>query len=492
MTQQPINVLLAGSELTPLAKAGGLGDVLGSLPKALQKNVNKSWVAIPWYQEIRRKQLRQLKKLGVISITVGGSKTKITVWESRLPNSTVPLLLFENKKYFGRGTIYQGNTVYDPLTKKNATSKIGQRIRFMAFSFAVYTAIKEFSLPISVIHAQDYHSAPLLALVHNDPEMAHIKRVITLHNLGIVAATPHKYLEAFEWDAKKIFGSEFNRKKGPRLIRLGIDHAQAIVAVSPRYAKEVLTKEYGNGLESVLKKRKKDLYGVLNGIDTELFNPSKDAFIKKNYTVSTVRKNKAINKLALQKEVGLPQRKDVPMFSLVSRLTSQKGLDLLTPLLPKLAQLDIQFVLEGTGPSSLTAPFHAAQKQWPDKFYFHNIFNAPFAQRIYASSDIFLMPSKFEPCGLGQIIAMRYGTVPIARATGGLKNTVFEKTNGFVFTTYSSAALWRTIQRSLAAYAVPKTWGRLQRNGMKTDFSWKTSAGEYIKIYNNLLQNTHG
>lgn len=482
-----MNVLLVGSELTPLAKAGGLADVMGSLPKALAPWLEGVYVAIPFHEEIDRTKLRNLKKIQTVSFSIGQTTAHINVWKSLIPNSKVPLFLFESKKYLSRGRVYQGTKVFDPTTKKLAKSKEGQALRYLVFSFAVYEFIKKSNLEIDIVHGQDYHTAPLLALVKNNPTMQHTQRVLTIHNLGVLGTTAIKYLRLFPWNIDKIFTKdELKRTGGPRLIRLAIDSASSITTVSPQYAKEILTPQYGSQLDALLRKRRKDIVGLLNGIDTDLFDPAKDKFIVQNYSYATFAQ-KAKNKVALQREFGLPVNSKVPLIGLASRLSSQKGLELFIDLLPRLAELPAQFVFKGTGPALYTKAFFRAQKKYPDQFFFHNIFDVPYAQKIYAASDMFLMPSKFEPCGLGQIIAMRYGSVPIVRATGGLKDTVHNNKNGFTFQAFTSAALWRALNHALDVYyQKPTQWERMIKAGMTADHSWTRSAKSYVKLYKSL------
>ncbi len=487
-TDNKPNILMVGSELTPLAKAGGLGDVLGALPKALLPLVESVAVALPFHKEIHNYKPRPLKKILTVPVVIGKTSIPVSIWQTVIPGTKIPVYLFHNTRYLSRGRVYQGDTVYDPISHTKATAKTGQALRYLVFSFAVYEFIKRSGLNFNIVHGHDYHSAAALALVHNDPTMRTIGRVLTIHNLGVVGSTEKKYLRLFNWKPEAAFGkTEFNRKHGARLLKLGISHAQVITTVSKQYAKEILTPEYGNSLEKVLQKRKHDIVGITNGIDMDSFNPSTDPNLPFSYSLKTItRKQK--NKALLQAASHLPMQPGVPVIGLVSRLTSQKGLELVAELLPRLRELPAQFVFSGTGQKEYTDAFIQAQRELPNQFYFHHKFDIPFSQQVYGGSDIFLMPSKFEPCGLGQIIAMRYGSVPVVRATGGLKDTVHNNKNGFVFTQYSSEALWRTLRKAISAYYNnPAQWKRLMRAGMQADYSWKSSAKEYIHIYNELI-----
>lgn len=481
-------VLMVGSELTPLAKAGGLGDVLGALPKALLPHVESVAVALPFHKEISDTKPRSLKKISTVHVTVGGTSVPVSVWRTYIPKTKIPVYLFHNSKYLSRGRIYQGDAVYDPIIQGKATSKSGQALRYLVLSFAVYEFIKQSSLDFNIVHGHDYHSAATLALIHADKATNRIGRVLTIHNLGVVGATEKKYLKLFNWNPAKLFGkTEFNRNHGGRLLKLGINHAQIISTVSRQYAKEILTPEYGNTLEKTLQKRRRDIVGITNGIDMDSFNPNTDKNLPYAYSLKTI-KRKQKNKLALQKASKLPVSLHVPVIGLVSRLTSQKGLELIVDLLPHLHELPAQFIFSGTGQKEYMDAFKKAQRMYPNQFYFHHKFDIPFSQQVYGGSDIFLMPSKFEPCGLGQIIAMRYGSVPVVRATGGLKDTVDNNKNGFVFTEYSSEVLWRTLRKAIGVYYnQPGQWGKLVHAGMAADYSWKSSAKEYANIYKKLI-----
>lgn len=484
----PIRVLFVGAELTPLAKAGGLGDVLGSLPKAIANQVDSVCMAIPFHQEIPRSRLKTLHMVYRVSVQVGKTSVPVTVWQSVVPGTTIPLYLFHNSAYLSRGRIYQGTSVHDPTTRRLAKSKPGQILRYLVFSFAVYEFIKRYRSDVTIVHGHDYHIAGLLALVAHDKNLQHIKRLLTIHNLGVVGAGPQKYLRLFSWKPQVLFGArEFSQRRGARLLHLGIQNATVVNTVSPQYAKEILTPQYGNSLDQLLRKKHKRILGILNGIDTTLFNPATDSNIAAHYTYTTLTK-KAKNKTWLQKHCGLPVNPDIPLIGLASRLSKQKGLELLIELLPKLATLPAQFVFTGAGDPVYASAFTKAQQQFPRQLYFHNQFDVKFAQYIYAGSDMFLMPSLFEPCGLSQIIAMRYGSVPIVRATGGLKDTVHNTYNGFTFTRYSSQALWRALVKAMNTYyTAPQRWSRLIRHGMTEDYSWDRSAKRYIQLYKNLL-----
>lgn len=492
MASNPLNILIVGSELTPLAKAGGLGDVLGSLPKALVPKVASVAVALPFYDCIDRSLLRALRKHSTLRVPVGSGFSNVTVWVTTLPNSRVPLYLFSNRAYLNRGTPYSGTSVLHPTTGRAAESRAGQRIRFAFFSAAVHLFLAQNPNTFSIIHGNDYHTAVLLARVKSDPTLTHLRTILTIHNMGIVGSMPSRLLKLFLPNLYTVTtNQERKRAGGVRLLKLAIEHADAVNTVSPTYAREILTPEFSSGLHTVLRKHAKPIRGILNGIDETLFNPSKDPYIHYPYSYNTLGA-KTKNKLQLQKTLGLPVDARAPLITLVHRLTYQKGLEFIIDGLqavPKLsAQYNTQWLFVGIGAEHYEHAFALTAARYPGNVYYYRKFDIAFSQQAYAASDMFLMPSRFEPCGLSQIIAMRYGSVPIVRATGGLKDTVQNEKNGFTFTTASSTALWRTIWKAHDIYAhQPTRWKHMQRRGMTADFSWTSSALKYVKLYQSVL-----
>lgn len=492
MASNPLNILIVGSELTPLAKAGGLGDVLGGLPKALAPKVASVAVALPFYDCIDRSLLRTLRKHSTVRVPVGTGFSNVTVYVTTIPHSQVPLYLFSNQAYLNRGRPYSGTSVQHPTTGRAAESRAGQRIRFAFFSTAVHLFIASHPNLFSIIHGNDYHTAVLLARVKNDPALTHLRTVLTIHNMGIVGSMPARLLTLFLPNLHSVTtNQERMRVGGVRLLKLAIEHADAVNTVSPTYAREILTPEFSSGLHTVLRKHPKPISGILNGIDETLFNPSQDPYIQYPYSYSTLGA-KTKNKLALQKTLGLPVNKHAPLITLVHRLTYQKGLEFIInglQAVPKLsAKYNTQWLFVGVGAEQYEQAFTLAAARYPRSVYYYRKFDIAFSQQAYAASDMFLMPSRFEPCGLSQIIAMRYGSVPIVRTTGGLKDTVQHDKNGFTFTTASSTALWRTIWKAHNTYAhQPSHWKQMQRRGMTADVSWKSSSQKYVKLYKSVL-----
>ncbi|MCD4705505.1 glycogen synthase [bacterium] len=473
-----MKILMLSSELAPFVKVGGLADVMGSLPKAIKKQGADVRLALPFYGSINAKK-QKFKKIKS-NIKIAGEN--VNVWQGKLPNSKAIVYLIECKKYFGKKQVYYGN---DPE-------------KFLFFSIAVLKILPLMNFKPEIIHCHDYHTALIPSLLKNSEfsffEKA--KTILTIHNLKHQGKTKIKNFS--NQYLKKYLEQIFNKEKSDSInfMANGILSSNAISTVSKTYAKEITTKKFGEGIENIIKRRKKNLYGVVNGIDVDFFNPVVDKYIKQKYSVKTLNK-KIENKIYLQKILNLPIDKNIAIVGLVSRLAWQKGLELFTD---DFANLNCQFVFLGTGEKKYEDHFKKLQKKYPDKISANIMFDAKLANQIYAGSDIFLMPSRFEPCGLGQLIAMRYGTVPVARGTGGLKDTIEnfnfkttaeknKKATGFIFDRFDSVAFYRKLNEALDLYYNDKKiWKKIQLNGMKSDFSWNNSAKKYLDLYKKLIK----
>jgi starch synthase len=466
---------MAASEMAPLAKVGGLADVVGSLPPALINLGCDVRVAIPAYGSIDKKKIKAKKILSNNNIKSGKKNLKINLWQAKINNITVYLLDFP--KYFKGKEIYRGG--------KKFYSGEEDSERFLFFSLAVLQTLPEIKFQPDIIHSHDFHTAliPNLIKASKNPFFKNIKTLYTIHNLNHQGKSETKILSTgnLKKNSSK-FLSRDARDGDINFMVQGIVSSDLVNTVSPTYAEEIATSIYGAGIEKVIRQNQNKISGILNGIDVDFFDPAKDKFIKQNYTLKTLDK-KIKNKLALQKQLGLKQDKNIPLAGLISRLAWQKGLELFTK---EAAELPCQFVFLGTGEKKYENQLKKLAKIYPDKISAQIIFDIKLAQRIYASSDIFLMPSRFEPCGLGQMIAMRYGTIPLVRATGGLADTVDKKV-GFSFSDFSSYAFIKTLEQALNTYyKKPEKWKKMQKNGMKKDFSWNKSAKEYLKLYEKL------
>lgn len=446
MKNNRLKILIAAAEVTPIAKVGGLGDVVGALPKALVRLNLDARVIIPFYGAIDRNKY----KIKLIKQNIKIGSETISLYETRLPDSAVPVYLIEHN-YF------KGKEIYSTALADGPTDMD----KFTFFSQTILGALKAIGFKPNVIHLNDWHTAAAARLLKTDSYFKKTKTLYTIHNL----ANQGRF-------GKKNYMAE------------GIINSDLINTVSPAYAKEILNKEYGVGLEKILAKRKKQLYGILNGIDTDFFNPAADKFIRQNYSLKTLEKKQA-NKLFLREKLNLRQGKNTALVGLITRFVSQKGVELINE---KFSGLNCQFIFLGTGEKRLETALFNLTKKFPGKFKIFFKFDEPLAHQIYAGSDIFLVPSRFEPCGLTQMIAMRYGSVPLVRLTGGLKDTVNNKV-GFTFKKFNSAEFYKTLARALKIYyEKPKTWRQLKSNGMKQDFSWNKSAKEYLKLYKKLSE----
>ncbi len=462
MSKDKLKVLMASAEVAPFAKVGGLADVVGSLPPALKSLGVDVRVVMPKYSLISEKKYK-LKKI-VSGVTVL-TRTKVNVWEAKMKKG-VKIYFIENKKYFGRPQVYWGNNSQ----------------RFLFFSLAALRILPIIKFRPNIIHCHDYHTAmiPDLLKVETGEFYKNIKTLLTIHNLNYQGKEGPEILSTGQLDVNSLKTLSRDAQDGDiNFMVQGILNANLINTVSPTYAREILRPAMGCGLDNILHKRKKDLYGIINGIDVGFFNPAKDKFIKQKYSLKTLNK-KIQNKLYLQKKLGWEVNPDKMLVGLVSRLVWQKGIDLIKK---SFARLDCQFVFLGTGYPEYEKNLKSLAREYPLKFKALIKFDIKLAQEIYAGADAFLMPSRFEPCGLGQMIAMRYGALPIVRATGGLADTVDERT-GFKFSKFSSRELYNTIKRAIGVYKNnPKRWQEMQRRAMQKDFSWQNSAQEYLKLY---------
>ncbi len=469
-----MKILFAAAEAYPLAKVGGLGDVAGSLPKALRAQGHDVRIALPRYGMIPNWK----EDLGPFSVSVGGSEEEARLRTSNIDG--VPVYLVEKPELFDRPNVYE----YEDDGK-----------RFGFFSKSLLDLLPRADFWPDVLHCNDWHSALAPSLLRTvyaaDERYRRIRTVLTIHNMQ------HQGLfgrDLAEWaglppEAWNPEGVEFYGQLN--FMKAGIVYADLVNTVSPTYAREIQTDEFGCQLDGLLRSRVSKLSGILNGIDTEVWNPAKDKQIAQTYTKSTIEK-KTKDTSALRKEAGLPPDSTAPLLGMVSRITEQKGLDLLVPALPHILALGAQVVVLGTGERKYEEPLASLAKDHAGVAAFLK-YDEALAHRIYAGSDFFLMPSKFEPCGLGQMISLRYGTVPVVRATGGLADTVTDvdrdpkRGNGFVFSEYKSEAFVDATRRAVEFFRKRRGWKSLQQRAMSADLSWKASAKRYVQWYERSL-----
>lgn len=472
MKNKAIKVLMTSAEISPFAKVGGLADVVGSLPPAMKNLGVDVRLMMPKYGSIDERKYKLERIYKNIKVPSATTIQTIDIYLGYLPDTNIPVYFIDNKKYFSKKEVYWGNDAE----------------RFSFFSLAVVYALSELEFRPDVIHAHDFHTALITNLVKisNYIYSKNAKTLYTIHNLNYQGKIEPKVLKNANLSSKSMESLSKDAKDGDiNLMVQGIFNSDLFNTVSPSYAKEITKKEQGGGLHRVIKMNKDKLSGIINGLDLESFNPTTDKDIVKNYNVNTLE-NKIENKLALQKEMDLEVNKDIPLVAMVSRLAWQKGLELIEDSLIK--NLDMQVVILGTGEKKYEDYLQKLAKKYPSKLAVKIMFSSAMAKRIYAGSDFFLMPSRFEPCGLGQMIAMRYASLPIVRATGGLKDTV-DSSVGFIFKKFSAKAFYLAVKRAVDTYhGEPKRFKKMQITAMKKDFSWDNSAKKYLKLYKNLLK----
>ncbi len=465
-----LRVLFVASEAVPYAKTGGLADVAGSLPVALAELGAEVVLALPLYRDVGRVAER--------AVPIRGLSQVVTYHEPppRLEEG-VRTLLVRNDHYFWRDRLY---------------GYLDEAERFVFFDRAVVELISALDWQPDVIHCNDWQTGlvPLYLrlLAASDPSLAHTRTLFTIHNLAYQGTFPQDTMElaGLPWDLFSMEALEFYGQVN--FLKAGIVFSDMVTTVSPTYAKEIQTPEYGERLDGVLAQRADRLFGILNGIDTDAWDPATDRFLPTHYRRTSATRGKSANKKALQQEVGLP-RAAAPVLGVVARLARQKGFDLLCDALDDLLKEDLQLVVLGVGEEDLHQKLEACAQEWPDKVKALFRFDERLAHLIYAGSDLFLMPSRYEPCGLGQMIAFRYGSVPVVHATGGLADTVepFDPAtgegNGFVFREPTADALAAAISQGLSAYKQRPTWSKLVTKVMGIDHSWKNSAKRYLELY---------
>jgi starch synthase len=486
-----LKVLFLSSEVAPFAKTGGLADVAGALPKALKKIGHDVRVMLPKYRMVKDSQysLQDVSGLKGIEITMGEKAYPVTFKSAFLPNSQVQTYFLEYNPFFGRDSLY-----IDPATGKDWKDNPE---RFALLCRASIIATKLMNWQPDIIHCNDWQTALIPYLLKseysNDPFFQFTRTLLSVHNLGYQGNFEPKVIESIGLP-KEYFQpmSPFEFWGKFSFLKTGLVYTDLINTVSEKYAEEIQSgPEFGVGMEGILKSRTKDLFGILNGLDVDVWNPETDSLIPKNFSLKDLS-GKIVCKQELCKKCSLPYSKDVPLIGVISRLAAQKGFDLLEDIAPDLFKMNIQFVLLGTGEERYHTLFQKIAKKFPQKASIHLTFDNTLAHWIEAGSDMFLMPSRYEPCGLNQMMSMRYGTVPIVRATGGLADTVTDvdidkSGNGFVFTDYKSKELLLVITRAIKRFSDKSAWQNIQLAGMKKDFSWDFSAKKYVKLYQDAL-----
>ncbi|WP_027339876.1 glycogen synthase GlgA [Halonatronum saccharophilum] len=476
-----MKILFVSSEVSPFAKTGGLADVAASLPKAIGGLGHDIRVVMPQYGLIDEKYRKSLEDVLHFRTNVAWRDNYVGV--KKLEKDGIINYFIDNKSYFDRDNMYEN---YD------------RDVQFAYFCRAVLEMLPKLDFKPDIIHCNDWQTGPLSIMLEDNYKKYEfyedIKTVFTIHNLRYQGTFSKEVIaDTLGIDFKYWDLGVIRHNCLVNYMKMGIMNSDLITTVSKRYAQEIKTSEYGEGLDYAIRMNGDDVYGVLNGLDYEENNPSKDKRIYFNYNKEDLS-GKYKNKNKLQKEMNLPQRRDIPLIGLVSRLVKQKGIDLIESIADQLLSKDIQLVVLGTGANEYEKFFKGLEEKYPNKVAANMKYDGDLAQKIYASSDMFLMPSQFEPCGLGQLISLRYGTVPIVRETGGLKDTIKAydpKTgegNGFTFINYDSKEMLDEINRAIKLYTKKKKWELLVKKIIGYDFSWENSAKEYIELYSNLVR----
>lgn len=501
--------VFAASEVAGFAKTGGLADVAAALPRALAERGVDCAVVMPLYRSARAAG-QPLEDTGLsFDISIGFRTVTGSIVQSRLPQSQVPVYLIQQAEFFERDDPAQGAGLYQFTAADGKKADYPDNCeRFVFFSRAILEAVRLLGLWPDVLHCNDWQTglAPVYLrevyhYYHQPAAQARyraMRTVLTIHNMSYQGLFWHMDMpltglpwRLFNFEQLEFYG-QINFLKG------GMVYADAITTVSPMYAREIQTPYFGCGLQGVLAQRSRRLHGIVNGVDYDTWNPASDSFVPAKYTVANVQQGKAACKRALQTHFGLPDKPRTPLMGIVTRLVDQKGLDLVIPAMTALLEKDVQLVVLGQGEPTYEKMLLELVNRFPDKVGVALAQDEKLAHQIEAGADIFLMPSRFEPCGLNQLYSLKYGTVPVVRATGGLADTVVDataenlaagKATGFCFVAYTPEVFLDTVQRALDMYCRdPNRWQALQKTGMSQDWSWGRSAAEYEKLYSSVVK----
>ncbi len=468
-----INVLFLAAEAEPYIKVGGLGDVAGTLPRVLRKLSNDEIkfdvrLALPHHTVIKTESL---KPVGIFALPRGNSEIQADVSESILEG--MPVYFINGEPIRASGSVYSSNNKLDAE-------------KYVFFSLAALELPGQVNWKPDIIHCNDWHTA--LAAYGNlvkrwEDKKHRIASLVTIHNLPFMGPDIKEILEAYNIPLAQTDLPDWARTMP---MPLGLWASDAIVAVSPTYADEILHEEFGSGLQDFFRNRTETLRGILNGLDTESFDPQTDPVISATFSADTLSVRPK-NKAALQERLGLPASEEIPLLGMVSRMDPQKGVDIALKGLRMLKKQNWQFVLLGAGDPKLEATAKKLQEDLPDRVRVETRYDAKLARQIYAGSDVFLMPSRYEPCGISQMIAMRYGSIPLVRAVGGLHDTVTDGETGFAFVEAKVKSFNDALRRALKLYPYHSRWANMQKAGMALDYGWQSSAQKYAELYKKLV-----
>ncbi|MGQ9672445.1 MAG: glycogen synthase GlgA [Candidatus Aminicenantales bacterium] len=480
-----MKVVMLSSEVVPYAKTGGLADVVGALPHYLSRAGAEVCVFLPLYQETKKKNFGLKKVIGPIKIKWQGQMAPFSVWEDR--RDSLIFFFIEKDEYFDRDYLYG--------TAQGDYPDNGDRFAF--FCQASLEALKFLNFRPDIIHGHDWQTAIVLAYLKftygNDPFYSSIPSLFTIHNLAYQGIFEREVLSRiglpealFNMEGLEFYGQV-------NFLKAGILYSTAINTVSPRYSQEIQTPEFGYRLDGLLRKRRSHLYGILNGVDYTNWDPATDKFIVGHFDAVHLAGKSECKRDLLWSFSLPPESEKEPVVGMVSRLAGQKGFDLLSRAIEEIFDLSINLIVLGTGEEFFQTALQSLQKKHSRRFGLKVAFDEVLAHKIYAGSDIFLIPSRYEPCGLTQMYSLRYGTVPVVRATGGLDDTIEEfdpeklTGNGFKFHDYEESALLEALERAVGVFQDKEKWRVLMRNAMACDFSWEKSAAEYLRLYQKIV-----
>ena len=497
-----LRILIAASEVVGFAKTGGLADVTGSLPRALAGRGHQVAVVMPYYRAVRFGKNPPDRTGTVIPVPLGNRVLACRLYRGTLPASDVPVYFIDAPDYFDRDDTFQGKGLYQQSMPGGYKADYPDNAeRFVFFSRAVLELIPALGFTPDIVHSNDWQtglvSAYLAEVFRPRAGYGHMKSVFTIHNIA--------YQGMFGADVMRLTGlpgylfnhNQFEFHGQFNFLKAGVVFADAVNTVSPTYAREVTTAEYGCGLEGLLTQNKAKLSGIVNGVDYGVWDPAFDPFVPAPFDVETVFDKKPVNKAELQRRFDLPQNPTAPVLGMVARLVSQKGIDLVTSAAKGLLDLGCQLVFLGDGDPEYHTGLEQLRAAYPTQVGVYLGFNEPLAHLVEAGSDLFLMPSRYEPSGLNQLYSLKYGTPPVVRATGGLADTIVNATEeniaagiatGFAFDDYTANALYETVRWALLLYRTrPDDFKKVVRHAMRQDWSWYRSAAEYEALYRRLL-----
>jgi starch synthase len=489
-----LSICAIASEVVPLAKSGGLADVASALSRQLTAGGHDVRLFIPFYSQIRRDRLEatRIETLQGLPVVIGSHEYRVDIWRAKLPGSSIPggsstdVYLIESDALYARPRLY--------------TNDPDEHRRFLVLTRAALECCRRMNFRPHIVHSHDWHTsfAPLWLRSNykNDPVFAGTRSVMTIHNIGYQGEFGAAHLADLDLGADTYLLHQDDLRAGRiNALKAGILHADAVTTVSPTYAREITTPQYGMGMEQALAARGNAVHGILNGVDYEEWDPRNDKYLPIHFGAGELARKAELKRNFLLRQNLRPTQGRVPLFGIVSRLASQKGFDLLTETLPKLLlDHDVRVAVVGTGEPQYEKFFAGLAERHRGRAWFFGGYDESLAHWIEGASDAFLMPSLYEPCGLNQMYSLRYGTIPIVRRTGGLADSVTHfdpvtgQGTGIVFNDFDGAAMGWALNTAMQWYAQPELWERLVRNAMRCDFSWQTQANEYLKLFAQLLQ----